>query len=74
MVKRSITLGGGGGGGVTLTVVDAVRDPPGPAAVIVYCVLLPGQTCRDPPRSTLPIPWSSEAWEAFADVQVRFEH
>ena len=59
---------------VTLTVVDAVFDPPSPAAVIVYCVVLAGQTWRDPLGSTFPTPGSIETLEAFVDDQVRVAH
>ena len=34
-----------GTSGLTLIVVAAVRDPPSPAAVIVYCIVILGQTC-----------------------------
>ena len=64
----------GVGGGVTLTVVDAARDPPPPTVVIVYWVVLVGHTCRSPLRSTLPTPWSIEALEAFADVHTSVAH
>jgi hypothetical protein len=73
MAKRSITLGAGGGA-VTLTVVDADRDPPSPTAAIVYGVVLPGHTCCNPLRSTFPTPWSIEAVEAFAEVHARVAH
>jgi hypothetical protein len=73
MVKRSITLGAGGGR-VTLTVVDADRDPPSPTASIVYGVVLPGQTCRNPLGSTFPTPWSIEAVAAFAEDHTRVAH
>jgi hypothetical protein len=36
--------------------------------------VLPGQICRDPLRATPPIPWSIEAWEAFADDQASVVH
>ena len=64
----------GAGGGVTLTVVDADRDPPSPTAAIVYCVVLPGHTCLDPLGLTLPTPWSIEALETFAEDHVRVAH
>ena len=64
----------GAGGGVTLTVVEADRVPPSPAAAIVYCVVLPGHTCRTPARSTLPTPWSIEALVAFADDHSKVAH
>src|SRR6188472_755412 len=57
---------------VTLTVVDAVPDPP--VAVIVYCVELPGQTCLDPLGSTFPTLLSISTVDAFVDDQVRFVH
>ena len=63
-----------GASAVTLTAVDAVRDPPSPAAVIVNCVVLPGQTCLEPLGSTFPTPWSIETLEAFVDDQVRVAH
>jgi hypothetical protein len=72
MAKRSITLGAGGA--VTVTVVEADRVPPSPTAAIVYCVVVPGHTCRNPLRSTVPTPWSIEALEAFADVHIRVAH
>src|SRR3990170_6440724 len=73
MAKRSITLGAGGGW-VTVTVVEAARDPPWPTAAIVYGVVLPGHTCRNPLRSTLPTPGSIEALEAFAEVHASVAH
>jgi len=45
-----------------------------PCAVIVYRVVFGGQICRDPLRSTLPIPWSIAALEAFADDHVSVVH
>jgi hypothetical protein len=64
----------GAGGAVTVTVVDAARDPPSPTAAIVYCVVLPGQTCRNPLGSTFPTPWSIEALAAFAEVHASVVH
>src|SRR3972149_4510403 len=75
-VRRSITLGAaggasftgsgrGGGGGFTMIVVDAVREPPSPVAVIVYIVVLAGRTWRGRLGAMLPIPWSIDALDAF---------
>src|SRR5688572_7087275 len=50
--------GGGATGDVTLTDADAVAVPPGPVAVSVYVVLLPGKTCRLPLAFTVPMPGS----------------
>jgi hypothetical protein len=61
-------------GAVTLTIVDAVPDAPLPAAVIVYCVELPGQTCLDPLGSTFPIAGLIDNVEAFVDDQVNVAH
>jgi hypothetical protein len=58
----------------TVTVVDADRDPPSPAAAIVYCVVLRGHTWREPFGSTFPTPWSIVALVAFADDHVRVAH
>src|SRR5512134_3038172 len=75
MASRSTTLGfGGGGGGVTVTVVDAVREPPSPVTEIVYLVVTVGQTSLDPPASTLPIPWSIVAVAAAVEVQESLAH
>src|SRR5512134_2723395 len=75
MASRSTTLGfGGGGGGVTVTVVDAVREPPSPVTEIVYLVVTVGQTSLDPPGSTLPIPWSIVAVAAAVEVQESLAH
>jgi hypothetical protein len=59
---------------VTPTAVDAFCDPPSPAAVIVNCVVLRGQTGLVPLGSTFPTPWSIETLEAFADDQIRVAH
>lgn len=40
----------------TVTVVDAVAVPPGPAAVKVYCVVLVGLTTVVPVGETMPMP------------------
>jgi hypothetical protein len=55
-------------------VAVAVRDPPSPVAVIVYCVVAPGQTSLDPLGLTSPTPWSIETREAFVEDQVSVEH
>jgi hypothetical protein len=67
-------LGATGGKGVTVTVVEADRVPPSPAAAIVYGVVVVGQTWRNPLRSTLPTPWSIEALAAFADDHNKVAH
>jgi hypothetical protein len=59
---------------VTLTVVEADRDPPSPTAAIMYSVVLRGHTGQDPLGSTFPTPWSIEAVVAFAEVHVRVAH
>src|SRR4030067_960370 len=63
--------GGPAGGGFTVTVVDAVFVPPSPMTVTVYCKVVGGHTCRDPPAATLPIPWSIETADVFVADQVR---
>src|SRR4030067_962468 len=63
--------GGPAGGGFTVTVVDAVFVPPSPMTVTVYCKVVGGHTCRDPPAATLPIPWSIETADAFVEDQGR---
>ena len=60
--------------GIRLTVAAAVRDPPSPVAVIVYCVVIAGQTCLEPVGATSPTPWSIEALEAPVEDQVRVAH
>ncbi|MHB1024073.1 MAG: hypothetical protein ACYC24_00005 [Desulfobacteria bacterium] len=57
-----------------MTVVDAVRVPPSPIAVTVYCVVLKGHTWREPFGSVLPIPWSIDALEAPVVDQASFAH
>jgi len=59
---------------VTATVVDAAVDPCSPAAVIVNCVELKGQTSLDPLGSTCPTPWSIETVDAFVDDHVSVAH
>jgi hypothetical protein len=66
--------GFGGGGVFTVTVVDAVREPPFPVALIEYVVVLPGQTSFDPLGSTFPTPWSIEAKSAPVDDQLNDVH
>ena len=57
-----------------MTVAEFVRVPPSPIAVIVYCVVLPGHTSREPFGSWLPIPWSIDALEAPVVAQSSFAH
>src|SRR4030042_2984202 len=73
MVSLSIGVGAAGGG-FTVRVVEAVFVPPSPMTVTVYCKVVGGHTCRDPPAAPLPIPWSIETADAFVEDQVRSAH
>ena len=51
-----------------------VALPPAPSAVIVYVVVIPGDTDFEPePAVTAPMPWLKEAEEAFVVVHERTE-
>src|SRR3990172_9852949 len=73
MVSLSIGVGAAGGG-FTVTVVEAVFVPPSPMTVTVYCVVVSGHTCREPPSDTFPIAGSIDTVEAFVEVQLRSAH
>src|SRR5512146_35629 len=78
MASRSMTLAAGGGGGaalgVTVTVSDAIWEPPAPDAVIVYFVVWSGHTWREPLGPTLPIPGSIDAPVALVDDHSSMAH
>ena len=58
------------GDGVTVTVAVAVAEPEGPTAVMMYVVVVAGDTGRVPDATgvTEPIPWLMLTEVALADV------
>src|SRR4029450_1057483 len=60
--------------GVTPTLAVSEREPPGPSTVIVYRVVLEGQTSLEPLGLTLPTPGSMEALVAFVAVHESVVH
>src|SRR5262245_40753849 len=59
--------------GVTPTFAVSEREPPAPAAVRVYRVVLVGQTCLEPLESTFPTPLSIDTVVAFEVDQLSVE-
>lgn len=57
----------------TPTVTLSVAVPPGPSTVMVYVVVITGETFMESLTATLPIPWSMLAVVASIDVQVSVE-
>ncbi len=73
---ESTQLGSGGGGGgtsLTLTVFWHSTAPPGPVAVKVYVLVVPGTTVLEPLEAgvTAPTPWSIDTIVAFVVVHER---
>ena len=60
-----------GGVGLTVTTVEALAEPPGPLALIVYVVELVGWSTVEPCRGTEPTVGEMLSWVALVELQVK---